>query len=588
MKKPFLKFLIISEIFLPFIFSYLCQRLSIGRGYEFNIINPYVVILNFILWAAVFALFLGIFKKNYQAVFFYLLFFIIFSIANRYKIKVLNLPLKINDLTLGTQAIDFIAPIIEHTNLKKELMASFGFLFVSLLFLKHFFKSQIKKINIRLIFILFSLIIITLPTLRPQLFDKILAQTNITFHAWDAAENCRNNGVLLCFDYDQKYLKFPEPLNYNQTKINQIYSDLENRPVKGGVPIYRDGGFKSPEDLKPNIIIILSESLWDATQLSTIKYSQDPIKNIRSDIKSNFISPSFGGETANVEFELLTGLSNYFLPPSSYPYTQYIKKPIPSIFTLFKDQGYSTTAIHPYSPWFYNRQSIYKFLGVDKFTNLSNMTGYQNAGPFVSDKSFVQEILNQLNSTNQPQLIWAVSIQNHAPYEPNRFSNNQITFKSNLDSNDNLILQSYVNGINLSNESYSVLKKELTKTKKSTIVFLFGDHLPFLGDNFDIYKKTNFEITNEVKMHTTPLATWSNYKTNISLPQKISPSFLSLEILKAANITPKYQFSYLESISSTDTILNQKIPTKFTPDQLKNYELIQYDLIFGKQYFLKN
>lgn len=578
MKKKFSKILIISEFFLPFILSYLCQRLSIGRGYEFSIINPYVVILNFILWTAVFALFLGIFKKNYQAVFFYLLFFIIFSIVNRYKIKVLNLPLKINDLTLGTQAIGFITPIIEHTNLKKELIASFGLLIASFFFLKHFLKFQTKKINIRLILILSSLIIITLPTLKPQFFDQILAQTNITFHAWDAAENCRNNGVLLCFDYDQKYLKFSQPSNYNQSKINQIYSNITSLPSKNN---------KSPEDLKPNIIIILSESLWDATKLSTIEYSQDPIKNIRSDIKSNFISSSFGGETANVEFEFLTGLSNYFLPTNSYPYTQYIKKSIPSIFTLFKDQGYNTTAIHPYSPWFYNRENVYKLLSIDKFTNLSNMTDYQNAGPFVSAKSFTQEILKQFNSTDQPQLIWAVSIQNHAPYEANRFPNHQITFKSNLDSNDQLILQSYIDGINLSDESYATLKNELNKTKKPTIVFLFGDHLPFLGNNFDIYKKTNFEITNEIKMHTTPLTVWSNYKIDLNLPQNISPSFLSLEILKAADITPKYQFAFLQSINSTDTVLNQKISTKLKPDQLKNYELVQYDLIFGKQYGIK-
>jgi len=575
----FSKLLIIFEFFLPFILSYLCQRLSIGRGYEFNIINPYVVIFNFILWAAVFTLFLGIFKKNYQAIFFYLLFFIIFSIANRYKIKVLNLPLKINDLTLGTQAINFITPIIEHTNLKKELIASFSFLIVSFFFLKHFFKFQTKKINIRLIFVLFSLTIITLPTLKPKLFDQILAQTNITFHAWDSAENCRNNGVLLCFNYDQKYLKFPEPSNYNQTKINQIYSDLTTLPVQERL--------NSTNDLKPNIIIILSESLWDVAQFSEIKYSQDPIKNIRSDIKSNFISPSFGGETSNVEFELLTGLSNYFLPPNSYPYTQYIKKSLPSIFTLFKDQNYLTTAIHPYSPWFYNRDSVYKFLGVDKFTNLSNMTGYQNAGPFVSDTSFTTEVLKQLNSTDQSQLIWAVSIQNHAPYEANRFPNHPIAFKSNLNSTDQLTLQSYVDGINLSDESYITLKNELKKNKKPTIVILFGDHLPFLGDNFDIYKKANFNVTDETKMHTTPLAVWSNYKTNLNLPQNTSPSFLSLEILKMANITPKYQFAYLKSINSTDTILNQKLPTKLTPDQLKNYELIQYDLVFGKQYGIK-
>lgn len=68
---------------------------------------------------------------------------------------------------------------------------------------------------------------------------------------------------------------------------------------------------------------------------------------------------------------------------------------------------------------------------------------------------------------------------------------------------------------------------------------------------------------------------------------QLSPNFLSLEILKLANITTKYQFSFLNSISQTDTFLNKNFVPKFNTDQIKNYELIQYDLIFGKQYGIK-
>ncbi|MDD2482663.1 MAG: sulfatase-like hydrolase/transferase [Candidatus Shapirobacteria bacterium] len=577
MKRIFSISLTIFQIFLPFVLSYLSQRLSIGRGYEFKIINPWVLVLNFILWSAVFVLFLGIFKKNYQAIFFYLLFFTIFSIANRYKIKVLNLPLKINDLTWGKQLLGFVPLIIKHTNLKKELIASFGALFVSFFFLKHFFKFQIKRKLIRILFILVSFYILLLPYFNPKLFDQILSKTNILFHAWDAAENCRNNGMLLCFVHDEKYLIFPEPINYNQAKINQIYSDVKKEASE----------YNEDNKVKPNIIVIMSESFWDAVQFSETKYSKDPIKNVRSDIKSSFISPAFGGETANVEFELLTGFSNYFLPTNSYPYTQYIKKNIPSLFSLFKEKGYFTTAIHPYSQWFYNRDNVYRYFDVDKFTNLSNMSNYQNAGPFVSDKSFTKEVLNQLNSTDKSQFIFALSIQNHAPYEANRFPEHPITFQNSLNSADQSTLQSYIDGINLSDQSYSTLKTELNKIKKPTIIIFFGDHLPFLGGDFDIYKKENYNISDETKMHTTPISIWSNFKTNLNLPKELSPSFLSLEILKMANITPNYQFAFLNSLKETNTVLNQKISTNFTGDQLKNYELIQYDLIFGKQYGIK-
>ena len=36
-------------------------------------------------------------------------------------------------------------------------------------------------------------------------------------------------------------------------------------------------------------------------------------------------SPEFGGMTANVEFEALTGFSNAFLPYGSIPYQQYVR-----------------------------------------------------------------------------------------------------------------------------------------------------------------------------------------------------------------------------------------------------------------------
>lgn len=579
MKKFFPKLLITFQIFLPFVLSYLSQRLSIGRGYQFTSENFKIILVNYLLWSTVFLFFISLFKKNYRSIIVYLIFFFIFTLANRYKIKFLNQPLKFNDFFLGRQLTGFVPMVIAQSKLKIELVIGTIGLIGSFFIIKKIFKFKNPKKIIRFFLFLITLLIFVFPVDFPNQFESLLNKNQIIFHTWDAAENCRNNGILLCFVYDFKYLKNPAPSNYSQSTIQKIYSSL---PINGG-----DSDLSESKGLKPNIILILSESLWDATKFKNISYSQDPLKNIRPDIKSSFISPTFGGETANVEFELLTGLTNYFFDSSVYPYTQYLKKPMPSLFTMFKDNGYLTTAFHPYSPWFYNRDNVYKYLGVDKFTNLSNMSGYQNAGPFVSDKSFTDEVLNQLDSTNQSQFIFALSIQNHAPYEANRFSTHPISFKSSLDSTSQATLQSYIDGINLSDEAYSTLKTELIKIKKPTIVIFFGDHLPFLGDNFDIYRKANFDVTDQTKMHTTPLTIWSNFKTDLNLPNEISPSFLSLEILRLANITPKHQFSFIQSLNSTDTVLNQKIPTKLNTKQLKDYELIQYDLLFGKQYTLK-
>ncbi|MFA6185115.1 MAG: sulfatase-like hydrolase/transferase [Candidatus Shapirobacteria bacterium] len=565
-------------IITPLIATYLSQCLSFNKIIQFNdFFNLKTTIINYILWLNILLLFTSIFRKKHYSLISFLSFFSIVSIINHYKIKLLNNFFIISDLKLIRELKEFIIPLIKGTDLKKELIIIVAIFLLLFLFLKKKFQTKNPSFKIRFRLFIISGFVMIFPIMFPSQFKQILQKYKIETFIPNPLENCRVNGILFCFYDDFKNINNPPPKNYNRVQINQIYSNLK---------LNKYDKFDKLSTNKPNIIIILSESFWDVTNLPNVKYSEDPIKNIRQDIKSNFKSPSYGGGTANVEFELLTGLSNYFLNGAS-PYSQVIRKPLPTLFTLFKDENYLTTTIHPFFSSMYNRKNVYKKFGLDNFTSIENMSNYENAGPYVSDKYFNKEILKQLNSTNQPQLIFAISMQNHVIFNANRYSQHPITFQSSLNSDEQAILQSYVDGLNLTDKSYVFLKQELSKNSKPTIVFFFGDHLTFLGTGLDIYQKTGLNITSENKMHTTPLAVWSNYQTDTNLPQNISPSFLSLEILKAANVTPKYQFAFLKSINSSDTVLNQKIPTKLTSDQLKNYELIEYDLLFGKQYGVK-
>ena len=565
-------------IITPLIATYFSQCLSFNQIIQFNIFFTLkTTIINYLLWLDILLLFTSLFRKKYYSLIGFLSFFSIISIVNHFKIKLLNNFFIISDLKLTRELKEFIVPLIKETDLTKELTIVVLIFLLLFLFLKKKFQTKNPSFKIRFRLFIVSGFVLIFPIMFPPQFKQILNKYKIETFIPNPIENCRANGILFCFYDDFKNIKNLPPKNYNQTKINQIYSDLK---------IDESNKFKKNPINKPNIIVIISESFWDVTNLPDVKYSSDPIKNIRQDIKSNFKSPSYGGGTANVEFELLTGLSNYFLNGAS-PYSQVIRKPLPTLFTLFKNEGYLTTTVHPFFSSMYNRKNVYKKFGLDNFTSIENMSNYENAGPYVSDQYFNKEILKQLNSTNQPQLIFAISMQNHVIFNANRYSQHPITFQSSLNSDEQAILQSYVDGLNLTDQSYIFLKQELSKSSKPTIVFFFGDHLTFLGTGLDIYQKTGFDTTNENKMHTTPLAVWSNFNTDLEIPQNISPSFLSLEVLKSANITPKYQFAFLQSINSSDTVLNQKIPTKLTSDQLKKYELIEYDLLFGKQHGTK-
>ena len=249
--------------------------------------------------------------------------------------------------------------------------------------------------------------------------------------------------------------------------------------------------------------------------------------------------------------------------------------------------GYLTTTIHPYFAAMYNRPQVYKNFGLDKYISMENMTDYEYAGAFISDKSLTQEILKQYNSTTAPQFIFGMSMQNHYPFETDRFSSHDIKITTTLSADNKNIIQTYTDGINLSDKAYQTLKSEIAKSNRPTIIILYGDHLPLLNPGLSLYQDAKYDTSDQTKMHSTPIAMWSNYPVKFQPKPYLSPSFLGLEILDLAKIKPKNQFSYLKSISLTDTVLHSNLKPKFTPQQLRDYELVQYDLIYGKQYSLK-
>lgn len=574
------KFQKIFYFLLPLISTYLSQFISFGNNFELsNFSTVKSIFTNYFLWFCFLILSISFFKKKNNSLIFYLFFFTIFNLINRFKIKYLNIFFSLNDLKIIGNLKSFISPIIKENTINIELIA-FVILFLLLLILfKKKYPQNNPSLKIRFLLLIISLSIIITPIYFPDQYKNIINKSPLKLDISNPINNCKDNGILFCFIDDFKNFRFPIPSGYNQTKINNIYSEIKTENL-------------TPEKLKPdkpdnkvNIIIVLSEALWDATKLPLVKYSQDPIINIRSDIKSTLISPTYGGATANVEFEILTGFSNYFLN-DRYPYNELINQDIPSLFNLFKEQGYLTTVIHPFKKTMYNRPKVYQHFGLDKFISMEDMPSSETIGPYISDKSFTEEIIKQFENTNQPQLIFTLSMQNHTPFEANRFPDRQITFESPLNEKDNSIFQTYIDGINLSNQSYQVLKETIKKSQKPTIILFYGDHLPLLSPNFDIYLKTGFDITNKKEMYSTPIAVWSNFDTNLNIKNFLSPNFLSLEILKFANINPKYQFSFLQSLSQTDTVLNKHLSPKFSSQQLHNYKLIQYDIMIGKQYGL--
>lgn len=390
-----------------------------------------------------------------------------------------------------------------------------------------------------------------------------------------------------------KYLN-PKPKGYSQESILAVDKKYE-KPVEqttstATIPVLKK---------KPNVVVIMSESYWDLSKLNGITFSKDITENVHKYQKGEIAPPAIGGGTANTEFEALTGMSLYFMSPGIIAYNAYLRTETPSIATVFKNNGYSTTAIHPNSAWFYNRDKVYANFGFDKFINIDDFNlATDTKGPHVSDDALVNRIVNVLNSSKDPAFIFAVSMENHDPFD-NKYNNNEfdVNIESNqLDKKQKEIVRGYAQGIYDADQSLGKLIDELSKSDKPTLLYFFGDHAPRLGtldDYYKVYDKlaapdklATEQKLGELKYYTTPFVAWSNYTELRSFSKILSPSHISYEILKDAGVKYPNYFNILTNLETKYPIMHLKGQNLVDPNDelVKDYQLIQYDILFGKQY----
>ncbi|MCP1312190.1 sulfatase-like hydrolase/transferase [Paenibacillus tyrfis] len=301
----------------------------------------------------------------------------------------------------------------------------------------------------------------------------------------------------------------------------------------------------SPEELQkpPNIIILLSEAFWDITQIKSLQFSEDPAPMFHA-LQEKFshgplLSPMFGGGTANVELEVLTGHSMRFFPEDSTPYEQYIKQPTASLASLLAGQGYKTTAISPFYHWFFNSSEVYKHLGFSRFISLEYFNPDEYVGPYIGDHAVVRRIIEESERNPGPDFIFANTMENHYHYWPGKFKKNHIEVKSHMSNAVTGIAETYAQGLSGADRALQELVLHYSRLKEPTIIVFFGDHLPSL-EKLLVYKESNY-ISGEddpdflEKMHNTPVVIWSNYLPKEAKEElHMSPSFLGPYVLNLA------------------------------------------------------
>lgn len=204
----------------------------------------------------------------------------------------------------------------------------------------------------------------------------------------------------------------------------------------------------------PNIIVVFSESFWDIEQLDEVEFNTKVTSNFNSlkekGLFFNMISPSYGGVSANVEYEFLTGSNTMFFNHSYIPYMSLYKDDTyynrPSIIKELKDNGYRTKIVTYTSSKLFNCGKVYKYLQVDDGEYNINIDEKYKKGENVSDEYVVDKIIKEFDKKNKDEKLFymTLTMQAHMPYTKDKYDKYDVwVTKSNLSNQMNDVLTSY-------------------------------------------------------------------------------------------------------------------------------------------------
>jgi phosphoglycerol transferase MdoB-like AlkP superfamily enzyme len=250
------------------------------------------------------------------------------------------------------------------------------------------------------------------------------------------------------------------------------------------------------EPFRPrNVHIILLESFWDPALLQTAHYSRDPLpKDFRQLWKqtgnSHILSPVFGGYTANAEFEALCGFP---VVKDAVKFERDLSNDVPCLPRILAGLGYTTIASHPNVPVFWNRVNAYRRIGFETYWSLADFQQVDMVREFMSDASLYKQVLDKLEpmlSSGKPLLDYIVTYFGHWNY-PLRGA------RVPLIKTDSRVPEvgSYANTAYYKARELMDFLKVLRQRDPDSLIVVFGDHPPFLGENFAGYAESGVLAT---------------------------------------------------------------------------------------------
>ena len=597
----------------------------------FSTMEPRVQLLNILLFE-VLALFLfALTGRINSALMIQTAFCAIYGLAGFYVLEFRGVPIQPWDLlSLGTAA-----SVADNYDYSLDRDAAISLLSLIALFLLEFFikarfprrkaaakegpsgrKFRFRPWQARLLLGAFSGLLLsgytkmlhneTIVQTKLRLYDKLFTPTTIQY----------KDGTLTAFLMELQYISVEKPAGYSDEKAQEILASYGSRPVlsdssknSGHDTASLNQSFSRTEEEAeetsfPNIIVIMNEAFSDPAVLGELSTNEDYMPFVHSlldgadNTVSGYLNVSVkGGNTANTEFEYLTGHTMAFLPYGSIPYQQYIKKEHPSLASHLSSLGYYTVAMHPYHASGWNRDTVYPDLGFEELHFEEFFQDVPKVRKYTSDLGDYEKLIDVFENKpgDQPLFLFNVTMQNHSSYSDWDDYDN-FTPDITVDGSSSKLLPAYLSLMKLSDEAIEGLVNYFSMQDEDTMIVFFGDHQPtdsIVNPVLALYDKSCSDLTAEEEYlrYQVPFFIWANFDIEEETGVEISPNFLGTKTLETAGLPLSSYFSFLSDLnedvsvlSASRVLLSDGTATDIDAqeDLLSDYKTLQYYLLFDQ------
>lgn len=438
----------------------------------------------------------------------------------------------------------------------------------------------------------------------------------------------RNNGIAAAFLGNLRFLNIEQPSGYSVDKVEALMKQVEadeqgeedakNEPetdaqaetvqaTQAETNTTAETEAPASSGQYPNIVVIMNEAFSDLSVWGDFATSEEVMpffKSLQQEAVGGELYVSVkGGNTANTEFEFLTGDTMGFLPKGSIPYQQYINDETPSLASYLKTLGYSTTAIHPYNRTGWDRDTVYEKFGFDEFLDKDSFSSPYRLRGYISDKSAFDKIREQfsIKGDDERKFIFEVTMQNHGGYSRETPDFNiYLTLPEVTGKTTSVVAtEKYLTLINQTDRALEELIDYFKEQDEPVIVVMFGDHQPSDYITNVIQRicgaTTSDSLADLEQGYRVPFVMWSNYGLEHKYYDGISVNYLSSILMENAGIPLTGYQTFLKKLMETLPVINANVYRdadgnfyNYEDDaysgELKDYQMLQYNHLVDKKH----